>query len=377
MATSTTHVHTTPYLNDASKVLPIRVDCSSPEDHSCKEQITGVVTALCPFFMKKDFQISKLTGGLSNFMFVVKNGDKHEVLVRIQSSSEDSLVDVEEENRICAWLSSQDKAPLFYGRFANGRVEEFYSGYAPLKSSDMPNYASQIATLMASLHSSAPPTNVVPRCTTSTSNNKGQYWTTIQSWLNLAKSQQSQSKHAFNLEYLQHQFDWLQRQLTTQECNKVTRYCRQVVFCHMDAQSLNLLKSPATNELKLIDYEYAGWNARAADIANTFCEHCDMNNLRANYTTQYPSPSQQDTFLQAYWSAMGDEELFEQDDYHKFHVEIGKHTLISHLGWVVWSIVQSELSDIEFDYLAYARQRMEGYEYFKTKYYTQDEINCS
>ena len=89
----------------------------------------------------------------------------------------------------------------------------------------------------------------------------------------------------------------------------------QVVLTHMDAQSLNLLVQmeshvSGTHEhnaasvseipMKLIDYEYAGFNPRVADLANTFCEHCDMNNICAKYDAEYPTLEQQGYFLRAY-----------------------------------------------------------------------------
>ena len=372
MTTTTITTITTPYKNDASKILPIRVDCSSKEQ--LDQQITRVVQELCPtLFQDTDSNhlcITKLSGGLSNALFAVKSHDSHEVLVRIQPN--DGLVNLEQENGISAWLSSLNKAPLYYGRFENGRVEEFYSGYTPLDCRDMQRHQAQIASLLASLHASTPPVRVLPKPT----NHMGYCWTGMQSWLNIARAQhQSLDIPCLNLDYLQQELGWLKRQLATTSSthSQAVRYCRQVVFTHMDAQSLNLLKNG--NEIKLIDYEYAAWNPRAADIANTFCEYCDMNRLKANYQTQYPSPQQQDEFIHAYLTAMQDTDLIPTRDYAVVRREIGKHSLISHLMWTVWSIVQHQSSEIEFDYLEYAQQRMRGYDYFKQHYYTVEEIN--
>ena len=136
----------------------------------------------------------------------------------------------------------------------------------------------------------------------------------------------------------------------------------------MDAQSLNILRNSTAEKFKLIDYEYAGFNPRAADIANTFNEYCDMNHLRANYETQYPNDNQQDQFLNAYLETCGctDGEL----DLATMKQEIGKHTLMSHLGWAAWSIVQNQISNVEFEYLDYAKLRMEGYEFMKKRYFS-------
>jgi hypothetical protein len=96
-----------------------------------------------------------------------------------------------------------------------------------------------------------------------------------------------------------------------------------------------------------------------------------MNNLKANYQQEYPSEQAQEEFLKHYLKHMGDEYYFDnvEDYYPILRLEVNRHALISHLMWTVWSLVQSKLSDIEFDYLQYAKQRMEGYHYFKQRYF--------
>jgi ethanolamine kinase len=385
-------------LNNASYKLPISVDVTSNlREHQLKE----VARILCPTRIggnedDNDLVVSPLSGGLSNVLFVVtsrQHDDHHQVLVRIQDASQDaSLVNVEEENHVMAWLSQQGKAPTYFGRFENGRVEEFYSDYTPLSSAEMVLYQTQIASLLASIHASVPPESVLPR-RNHHHDGKGQCWSTIQKWLDIYKSQTRQEEEeeeepldeCLDVDYLQRELQWLQGQLTTTSAtieetvndattsNAAIQYCRQVVFCHMDAQSLNVLRNDKNDDdnMKLIDYEYASWNPRAADIANTWCEYCDMNNLKANYQQEYPSEQAQEEFLKQYLKHMGDEYYFDkvEDCYPILRLEVNKHALISHLMWTVWSLVQSKLSDIEFDYLQYAKQRMEGYHYFKQRYF--------
>ena len=153
-----------------------------------------------------------------------------------------------------------------------------------------------------------------------------------------------------------------------------------MVFTHMDLQSLNLLK-PAdplkTNHpgsLKMIDFEYAGINPRAADIANTFCEFCDMNNLHPNYRSQYPSTSIQNEFLRSYIEAADSKfssSLSSDGDWticlDTLRLEIERFTLSSHLGWALWSLLQKIESPINFDFLMYASIRLDGFKFFKEK----------
>ena len=204
---------------------------------------------------------------------------------------------------------------------------------------------------------------------------------------------------------------------------KAIEFCREIVFTHMDCQSLNILtpvidndtdksnnkdrKKEESAKVHLIDFEYASFNRRAIDIANTFLEHCDMNNLKPNYETEYPTKEEQNLFLISYlrqycheyddflqrggtensitdgtrneqslfllydWMRLdkGDDKALLTADQDLFldaiRVEIAKHSLFSHLEWSCWSIIQSMQSTIDFDYVKYARLRIEGYFHFK------------
>lgn len=381
-------VKSTVYLNNASKVLQLQVDCTSP---NVDEQILRVAQTLCPFLVQENakdsanhLSIKTLVGGLSNALFVVSSPCRS-VLVRIHPSK-DKIVDREEENRVLAWLSQCGKAPIFYGRFLNGRVEEFYEGYAPLACSDMVIEAQLIATKLADLHCLKVPSSVLRPTSV------GQIWTRVEEWFQMlltsfSASQQEEGQEStlhvrdekplvdhtgndavLNVHYMHSQWQWLQQQLTSQPVSSNTGivFARQLVFGHMDAQSLNLLRNKG-GDVKVIDFEYAGLHPRAADLANTFCEYCDMNNLQGNWKVQYPNREQQEDFLKAYVKRCRVD--MDSDCLENFRKEVNKHTLVSHLGWATWSLVQQHLSDIDFDYLAYARHRIDGYQYFKHKFW--------
>jgi thiamine kinase-like enzyme len=166
----------------------------------------------------------------------------------------------------------------------------------------------------------------------------------------------------------------------------------------MDCQSLNLLRSTSdsTQPIRLIDYEYAGLNPRAVDLANTFCEFTDMNNLRADYERQYPDEETQNTLLRAYLSEIvrstnnGDStqpswrRYCRRDDdddgslvvggafLEALRSEIGRYTVLSHVQWAIWSLVQHyrcRLLSIDFDYAAYASHRLTGYQHHRRRFF--------
>lgn len=99
----------------------------------------------------EDINIKQLGGGLTNVLYLVEgmensdgedsdaaNGNTFNCLVRVNGSSDsDILVDREVENRVSAYLSEVGEAPRYFGRFGNGRVEEFYEGAMPLGPRDL------------------------------------------------------------------------------------------------------------------------------------------------------------------------------------------------------------------------------------------------
>ena len=122
-----------------------------------------------------------------------------------------------------------------------------------------------------------------------------------------------------------------------------------------------------------------------------------MSNLRADYDKEYPTPEQQDIFFWNYllqsnparalqfssysWRQGGNNTDANGDDndieWHLFsstlQKEVGRFSLLSHLGWAVWAVLTTlktdEADKIDFDYMVYARHRMDGYSWAKRKFF--------
>ncbi len=112
-----------------------------------------------------------------------------------------------------------------------------------------------------------------------------------------------------------------------------------------------------------------------------------MTNLCADYDKEYPSPSQQDEFFWHYlvqsnpsraqqfasYSSRQNGTATPDAEWDLFSTtlqqEVARFSLLSHLGWSIWSVVKSEEDDgIDFDYLVYAKHRMDGYAWAKKKF---------
>ena len=56
-----------------------------------------------------------------------------------------------------------------------------------------------------------------------------------------------------------------------------------------------------------------------------------------------------------------------QDSISELYKEVVKFSLCGHLIWSIWAVIQAVNSQIEFDYMDYARQRVEQYKFVKNK----------
>lgn len=74
--------------------------------------------------------------------------------------------------------------------------------------------------------------------------------------------------------------------------------------------------------------------------------------FEADYT-RYPNKEQQYQFYIPYLKEFLGREANEQE-LHKLYVQVNKFALLSHYFWGVWSLVQGQISNIDFDFVGYA-----------------------
>ncbi|GFH48213.1 hypothetical protein CTEN210_04689 [Chaetoceros tenuissimus] len=427
-----------PYLNNSELIAPLSIRmCKNPNSDDLNHQVYSVLKEIIPAFleqyqieMSSQLNVQTLSGGLSNHLLTVRPGKVEEdpielkksddnaapntILIRIHDADGDeksgeeefSLVDRAQENKVSAMLSKYDLAPAFYGRFLNGRLEEFYEDIRPLSHSEMGCYTCtgnenditrewdgkyngftiELAKKLSKLHQLDLENNEDQKL--------GEIWLRIDEWIKMARqlnaNDDDNNDKAIEqmLDLLEREWSWLRAEIGPEKkvvlddsCQSdAIRYSRDIVFAHMDCQSLNILtpksRCEKSDEIAIIDYEYAGYNPRAADIGNSFAEFCDMNNLIPDYENEYPSDSCQNIFLSTYIRSNDSDLAKKLDDsqewgqfLHVMRDEVGKHSLLSHLGWACWSLIQLKTSSIDFDYLRYAQIRVDGYLLFKAKHW--------
>jgi len=145
------------------------------------------------------------------------------------------------------------------------------------------------------------------------------------------------------------------------------RFNSPIVFAHNDTQYGNILRlTDGSGQLVVVDFEYAGYNYRAFDIANHFCEWMfDYHSSEPHkmHLDWYPNEDQQINFLQSYMKSeknlTSGDHISTFDNYlQKLKSEVNAFTLASHVMWGLWGLIQSGQSDIKFNYFAYGMQRL-------------------
>ncbi|KAK3837154.1 MAG: kinase-like domain-containing protein [Linnemannia elongata] len=270
------------------------------------------------------------------------------VLLRVYGIGLDALFSREKELHWLQNLSTMDIGPSLLGIFKNGRFEQYVES-TTLTKDDIrnPRTSRHIAHRMCELHNIVnifpPPEGTVP-----------QSQENIARWIPLAKDAikkicaKDPSKRAVIDEF---DFDKLITEI--EEVHRELIYVHSpIVFAHNDAQYGNILKSlDEDGELVVIDFEYAGYNTRGFDIGNHFCEWtADYHSERPSilHHDKYPTKAEQLNFLEAYMDA----------EIAIMYKEVNKFALTSHIMWGLWGLIQATQSEIEFDYLEYALQRL-------------------
>lgn len=138
---------------------------------------------------------------------------------------------------------------------------------------------------------------------------------------------------------------------------KVNEFNSPIVFSHCDLLEGNIILDKQSNSCSFIDFEYGGSEHRAFDIANYFCEF-------AGYECDYslfPTIDFQKRWIRKYLSELSALQNVNQDDEDvsdesvlKVLAEVRLFTMIAHLFWGTWALVQADVSDIEFNYMGFA-----------------------
>jgi ethanolamine kinase len=130
---------------------------------------------------------------------------------------------------------------------------------------------------------------------------------------------------------------------------------KDLVLCHNDLLVKNIIYNEKTEKISFIDFEYTRLNYYLFDIANHFVEYAGVDD--ADFSI-YPTRDEQKRWLKIYFQKRGMNEQIINDDL--CHL-VDQFSALPHLMWGLWALVQSRLSQLDFDYVHYAKLRLDSY----------------
>lgn len=188
-------------------------------------------------------------------------------------------------------------------------------------------------------------------------------WSVMQNWINALDVSSAEQRGQQAL--LQREMDRSFAELD----NKNSLGEQGFVFAHCDLLCANVIQlertgpeAPDEHEVQpvtFIDYEYATPAPAAFDIANHFAEFagydCDYSRvpgrqMRRGFVHEY---------VQMYEKYSG--ATLGPDAANTLFAEVDRWRGIPGLYWGVWSLIQARISQIDFDYTQYARDRLSEY----------------
>lgn len=337
----------------------------------CRDFLSGSWKNL----QEEDFQISIVSGGLSNLLYLCSLPDHvhcveeepRQVLLRIYGAILQGVDSLVLESVMFAILAERSLGPKLYGIFPDGRLEQYLPN-TRMRTDQLsdPSISAELATKLARFHEMVMPFNKEPK------------------WLfgTIDKYMDQVMKLSFVREAHVKKYKKLMKLNLPAELESLRKLLiatpSPVVFCHNDVQEGNILMledrdQTSTDRLMLIDFEYSSYNYRGFDFGNHFCEW--MYNYTYNQwpfykatPEDYPTREQQLHFIRSYLAEQRkhsdmtvDQTQIEED----MIIEANRYALASHFLWGLWSIIQAKISKIEFGYMDYAQCRFDAY--FKQK----------
>ncbi|XP_017261049.1 choline/ethanolamine kinase [Kryptolebias marmoratus] len=337
----------------------------------CRDFLSGSWKTL----HEADFQISIVSGGLSNLLYLCSLPDHvqcvaeepHQVLLRVYGAILQGVDSLVLESVMFAILAERSLGPKLYGIFPQGRLEQYLPN-TRMRTDQLsdPAVSAEIACKLAHFHEMVMPFNKEPKWLFGTID---KYMDQVLKINFVREAHQKKYKKLMKLD-LPAELESLHALLASTPS--------PVVFCHNDVQEGNILMlededHSLTEKLMLIDFEYSSYNYRGFDFGNHFCEWMydyTYNEWPFYKATpdNYPTREQQLRFIRSYLAEQRKDTDCTTDQTQieeSMIIEANRYALASHFLWGLWSIIQAKISKIEFGYMDYAQCRFDAY--FKQK----------
>ncbi|XP_072390670.1 ethanolamine kinase [Diabrotica undecimpunctata] len=339
-------------MNFKTQEVPhVNVEVSENDIQNGALQILKVIR---PNWEESSITFKLLTDGITNKLVGCKPeeaDDEEIVLVRIYGNKTDLIIDRKAETRNIILLHKAGLAPNLYATFKNGLAYRYLPGCTLTSESVRePTIYTLVAKQLALLH----------RVNPNNGPSKTFLWDKIRQFLDLIPDTFSDpEKHKRYVKNV------IPKSKIEEEMYKMKEVIENldspIVFAHNDLLLGNVIYNKEKNKVTFIDYEYAALNYQSVDIANHFAEFVGIDEI--DYSL-YPNKDFQTKWIKVYLKEYNGQEPSSKE-IEKMYVQINKSSLVTHIFWGVWSLVQAEHSSISFDYMGYAAIRFK--EYFSKK----------
>lgn len=288
--------------------------------------------------------LQKLPGS-SNTVYLVETSQPvstRKIIYRIFGAAE--IVDIARERQVFDRLSELGFGPRSLGCTARDRVEEYING-RPLERLELrdPHMVLLICQALRSLHEQNLGSLVDSELNATVENAK------LWRGMALAKlaSLEIREEEKSDIEEL------LEEKMLTQWLDLMPFWAPKA-FLHHDCNRLNFLYVQSDDQIRLIDYEYAGYGFRGMDLGFT------INELMYDYTTPtppywsyFPEALYDESLLTCYIQAYGGDAAL--------WAETRMCLICGHYFWAVWSVAMAKEQREGFDYIKYAILRLNDF----------------
>lgn len=343
---------------------------------------------------RKHISVFKPCTGTTNTVVLLQH-EQQRAILRINGRGSDKLVDRDREAETMVVVSQAGLCCSPYCQFENGMCYGYAPG-RPLQLEDVQEdtpsegegsekkeeLARKVALHMARLHSLHLPTSLREQ--------EPLLWTKYDCWLEGLPTELEKDHHFFSeigtLDVLKTESHWLKQ--------KVANTHSPVLFCHNDLNKPNVIFDEFTDAVTFVDFEYAGPNYLAYDVANWLCEtqieleifpsdsYCrrwiamyieSVEKLKRENEKVGEAVCTQDTQLESKHAGQGLPDTFSPKrtvvrgieelsprvmslELSSLHREVNIFSLVSHLVWCVWALHMTQTTQPceGFDYMKYA-----------------------
>jgi len=323
--------------------------------------VLQVVSRIKPLWTADKIKHTVFKDGITNKLVGVylDNDVLNMILVRIYGENTEMIIDRESEIRNIKILQSLGFAPRLYASFSNGLAYQYLPGnILTVKSCREDKICHLVAQHMACFHQQIEWTD---SSSNHNSNKQTFLWDKIECFLSLAPTkfddaakQERFAKFLPSIMDLRKEFEWMKTKL--KELNS------PLGFCHNDLLLANILYDQEKHSIHFIDFEYAGPNYLAYDIANHFCEFAGVDDVDHSL---YPNESFRRKWISVYLQTYYKNTLVDNVELERLLEHVEMFSIAAHFFWGVWALIQAANSSIPFDFLGYSISRLD--EYYRRK----------